>query len=77
MTIAREHGQATGRKGYDMNNSEKYWAFVNRCDMEDPVETRRRCAVAEGVLAKAPISIDDYDAMMDTLAYLVRESYHR
>lgn len=60
-----------------MDKINKYWDFVNRCDVSDPVETRRRVNVAISVLDNASISIDDYNDMMDALAYIVRESYYR
>lgn len=58
-------------------SAQKYWYFINRIEVEDPVETRRRCGLAEEVIVKAPISIDEFDAMMETIALICRESYHR
>lgn len=58
-------------------NLKKYWDFVNRCEVDDPAETRTRCSMAVKVLDKAPVDIDTYNEMMDALVYIVRESYHR
>lgn len=53
------------------------WDMVNSIKTDDPNETRRRCQIAEEWLtANEVISIDEYDALMMTVAYLHRESYH-
>lgn len=53
------------------------WDMVNNIQTNDAEETRRRCRVAEEWLtANEVISIDEYDALMMTVAYLHRESYH-
>ena len=56
--------------------NQKYWDFVNRIQVDNPAETRRRCDLAIAVLDKAPISTDDYDDMISSIAYIYRESYH-
>lgn len=46
------------------------WAFVNRADTHEKIET------AKVFLGKLPyLSIDLYDDLMNTLAYLSRELY--
>lgn len=43
-----------------------------------PAEVRTRCAIAEEWLKNNDvISNADYDDLMDTVAYICRESYHR
>lgn len=58
-------------------NSE-LWAFVNRIEVDSPTETRKRAEQAIKVLDKCDyLDIDTYNDMMDAIAYMVRESYHR
>lgn len=54
------------------------WDMVNNIQKaKTPKEIRERCQTAEEWLtANEVISIDDYDALMMTVAYLHRESYH-
>ena len=54
------------------------WDFINRIEVDDPKATRARAAQAIEVLDKCKyLDIDTYDNMMDSIAYIVRESYHR
>lgn len=54
------------------------WGFVNRIEVVDPKLTRDRAQSAIKVLDKVDcLDVDTYDAMMDAIAYIVRESYHR
>lgn len=54
------------------------WSFINRIEVEDPKFTRDRAQSAIKVLDKATgLDIDTYDDMMNAIAYIVRESYHR
>ena len=54
------------------------WGFVNRIEVEDPKLTRDRAQSAIKVLDKVDcLDVDTYDAMMDAIAYIVRESYNR
>lgn len=54
------------------------WAFVNRIEVDDPKFTRDRAQSAIKVLDKVDcLDVDTYDAMMDAIAYIVRESYNR
>jgi hypothetical protein len=54
------------------------WRLVNATQNgKTPQEVRERCAVAEEWLtANKVISMDDYDDLMNTIAYIVRDSYH-
>lgn len=62
-------------KKYTIN---QLWAFVNRIDVDDPKETRGRAETAILFLDKCDyLPRDVYNDMMDCIAYLVRESYHR
>lgn len=53
------------------------WEMVNRIQNgRTPEDIRERCRVAEMWLtANKVISTSDYDDLMDTVAYLCRESY--
>ena len=53
------------------------WKMVNAIqNAETPQEIRRRCRIAEEWLrANEMISIDAFDELMNTVAYLHRESY--
>lgn len=53
------------------------WRMVNAIQNgETPKEIRSRAGIAsEWLRANEVISIDDFDELMDTVAYLVRESY--
>ena len=54
------------------------WNFVNRIEVDSPSETRKRAEQAIKVLDKCEyLDIDTYNNMMDAIAYMVRESYHR
>ena len=54
------------------------WDFINRIEVNDPKATRARAEQAIKVLDKCKyLDIDTYDSMMDSIAYIVRESYHR
>lgn len=54
------------------------WSFVNRIEVNDPKLTRDRANQAIKVLDKAEcLDIDTYNSMMDSIAYIVRNSYHR
>lgn len=54
------------------------WGFVNRIEVDSPSETRKRAEQVIKVLDKCEyLNIDTYNDMMDTIAYMVRESYHR
>ena len=54
------------------------WDFINRIEVDDPKATRARAEQAIEVLDKCKhLDIDTYDSMMDSIAYIVRESYHR
>ena len=54
------------------------WDFVNRVEVDDPVVTRDRAQTTIKVLDKVDyLDVDTYDAMMDAIAYIVRESYNR
>lgn len=58
--------------------TKQLWDFVNRIEVYDPVVTRDRAQSAIKVLDKVDcLDVDTYDAMMDAIAYIVRESYHR
>lgn len=52
-------------------NLSQCWELVNRCD------THEKIACAEKWLLKADVTIDDYDDLMNALAYLSRELYSR
>lgn len=54
------------------------WAMVNRIqEASTPAEIRKRCQIAITWLdANEIISIDDYNSLIETIAYLHRESYH-
>lgn len=53
------------------------WGMVNRIqDGRTPDEIRERCYIAEQWLtANEVITNEEYDDLMDTVAYLHRESY--
>lgn len=53
------------------------WRMVNAIQNgETPKEIRNRAGIAsEWLKANEVISIEDFDELMDTVAYLVRESY--
>lgn len=54
------------------------WAFVNRIEVESATETRKRAQQAIKVLDKCDyLDMGIYDDMMETIACVVRESYHR
>lgn len=56
------------------------WDFINRIEVNDPKLTRDRAESAIKVLDNVGsdiLDIDTYDSMMDSIAYIVRESYHR
>lgn len=55
------------------------WKMVNAIENAGtPAEVRTRCAIAEEWLKNNDvISNADYDDLMDTVAYICRESYHR
>lgn len=58
--------------------TKQLWDFVNRIEVYDPVVTRDRAQSAIKVLDKVDcLDVDTYDAMMDAIAYIVRESYNR
>ena len=62
-------------KKYTVN---QLWDFVNRIEVEDTKLTRDRAQSAIKVLDKVDyLDIGTYDDMMDTIAYIVRESYNR
>lgn len=56
---------------------EKCWKMVNAIQNgRTPNEILNRCRTAEAWLeANTVISIDDYDKLMTTVAYLSREAY--
>lgn len=53
------------------------WRMVNAIQNgKTPSEIRQRCYIAENWLNhNEVIGIDDYDSLMNTVAYLHRESY--
>lgn len=54
------------------------WSFVNRIEVNDPKLTRHRANQAIKVLDEVEgLDIDTYNSMMDSIAYIVRDSYHR
>lgn len=58
------------------------WDFVNRVEVSYPIQTRNRANKAFDVLCKqnniyGSQNEDDFDSMFDTIACIVRESYHR
>lgn len=57
---------------------DRCWEMVNRIQKgKTPEEIRQRCQIAEAWLtANEVISMEEYDSLMDTVAYLCRESYH-
>ena len=58
--------------------SNELWAFINRIEVDSSTETRKRAEQAIRVLDKYDyLDIDTYNDMMDAIAYIVRESYHR
>lgn len=62
-------------KKYTIN---QLWAFINRIEVDSPVKTRERAAQAEAVLCKCDyLDVNIFDEMMNSIAYIVRESYHR
>ena len=54
------------------------WKMVNAIqNCRTPAEIRDRAAIAEQwLMANDVIDNDTYDDLMNTVAYLVRESYH-
>ena len=54
------------------------WRMVNAIQNgETPKEIRRRAIIArEWLINNTVISLDEFDELMNTVAYLVRESYH-
>lgn len=54
------------------------WGMVNRIQLgKTPDEILERCHIAETwLVANEVISNDDFDAMMDAIAFMHRESYH-
>ena len=54
------------------------WDMVNAIQNGDtPEEIRRRCRIAdEWLTANKVITTEQYDNLMDAVAYLHRESYH-
>ena len=54
------------------------WRMVNAIQNGDtPKEIRQRAGIAaEWLKANEVIDEDQFDELMDTVAYLVRESYH-
>lgn len=56
----------------------RLWSFINRIEVNDPKLTRDRAQSAIKVLDKVEnLNIDTYNSMMDSIAYIVRDSYHR
>lgn len=54
------------------------WSFINRIEVNDPKLIRDRANQAIKVLDKAEgLDIDTYNSMMDSIVYIVRDSYHR
>ncbi len=54
------------------------WDFVNRIEVDDPNVTRDRAQTAIEFLDNiVGLDIYVYNDMMDAIAYIVRESYHR
>ncbi len=51
-------------------NLEQCWEMVNRCDSHEKI------AIAEKWLMAANITIEQFDELMISLAYLSRELYH-
>lgn len=49
---------------------EQCWEMVNRCDSHEKI------AIAEKWLLAANITIEEYDELMGTLAFISRELYH-
>lgn len=52
-------------------NLSQCWNLVNSCDTHEKIES------AELWLLKANITLEEYDELMETLAYLSRELYSR
>jgi len=48
------------------------WAFVNRADTHEKIQI-----AADFITKQEYLDIDVYNDMMDALAYLSRELYHR
>lgn len=62
-------------KKYTVN---QLWGFVNRIEVEDPKLTRERAQSAIKFLDNiVGLDVNTYNDMMDAIAYIVRESYHR
>lgn len=59
-------------------SSKGCWKMVNAIQNgRTPEDVRTRASIAKQWLnANEIISIDEYDELMDTVAYIVRESYH-
>lgn len=51
-------------------NLAQCWEMVNRCDSHEKI------AIAEKWLLVANISIEEFDELMGTLAFISRELYH-
>lgn len=52
------------------------WRMVNRAQADDPKEQLRRCRIAdEWLKANKVIGNDDYNDLMMSLTYLMREAY--
>lgn len=47
------------------------WKMVNRCDTHEKIQ------IAIKWLEKANITTEQFDELMDSLAYISRELYHR
>lgn len=50
-------------------NLQQCWNMVNRCDTHEKIE------IAQQWLDKADITVDQFDELMDALAFLSRELY--
>lgn len=50
-------------------NLSQCWNMVNRCD------THAKVAIAEKWLEKANITVEQFDELMNTLAFISRELY--
>ena len=62
-------------KKYTVN---QLWDFVNRIEVEDVKLTRDRAQSAIKFLDNlAGLDVNTYNDMMDSIAYIVRESYHK
>lgn len=59
-------------------STSELWEFISRIEVESPAVTRDRAEKAIRVLDKCGyLDIDTYHEMMDAIAFMVRESYHR